>query len=449
MTQTTPAAAQAPATDSQMAKEAADFLTALIRIDTTNTGDESTTKGERQAAEYVIGQLQDIGLAPKLYESAPRRANVVVRVEGLDSSKPPLVVHQHLDVVPALGDWQHPPFSGDQVDGVIWGRGAIDMKDQSAMLLAVLRELRRRGAKPARDLIVVFFADEENGGVYGSQWMVANHADLFHGAKEAISELGGFTAWIAGHKVYLVETAEKAIGWMRLTASGQGGHGSFVNNNNAVAKLVAALARLDQHHFPAHLTKTMRDFLSQLSHVMGSPIHVSDPEAVKSMLERAGDTGAVVAAALGTHLNLTSLVAGGKANVVPPTASATVDMRPMPDQRDAAWHMVERLVGKDIKIERLNDHIGMEAPDDGPIYHAMGASLTRLDPGVPVLPCMMPGGTDNKSLAPLGIAGYGFTPLNMPQNFEFWRMFHGVDERVPVSALAFGVEALLDFLSNY
>jgi acetylornithine deacetylase/succinyl-diaminopimelate desuccinylase-like protein len=433
----------------QMAAEAADFLTALIQIDTTNTGEPQTTKGERQAAEYVVGKLQDIGLEPKLYESAPRRANVVVRIEGKDSSKPPLVVHQHLDVVPALGDWQHPPFSADLVDGVIWGRGAIDMKDQAAMVLAVVRELHRQGSKPARDLILVFFADEENGGVYGSQWMVANHADLFRGAKEAISELGGFSAWIAGHKVYLVETAEKAIGWMRLAASGTGGHGSFENNNNAVAKLVAALARLDQHHFPARLTKTMHDFLTQLGQVMGSPIQLSDPEAVKSMLERAGQTGSMVAASLGTHLNLTSIEAGGKANVVPPTASATVDMRPLPDERDAAWRMVERLVGKDIQIERLNDHIGMEAPDDGPIYQAMAASLGRLDSGVPVLPFMMPAGTDNKSLALLGISGYGFTPLNLPQDFEFWRMFHGVDERVPVSALDFGTQALADFLTTY
>ncbi|MDR2347145.1 MAG: M20/M25/M40 family metallo-hydrolase, partial [Bifidobacteriaceae bacterium] len=190
MTQTTPAPGPAatPAGTSQMAREAADFLTALIRIDTTNTGEAATTKGEREAAEYVVGQLQDIGLKPRLYESAPRRANVVVRIEGQDLSKPPLVVHQHLDVVPALGDWRHPPFSGEVIDGVIWGRGAIDMKDQAAMVLAVTRELRRRGAKPARDLILVFFADEENGGVYGSQWMAAHHADLFRGAKEAISE---------------------------------------------------------------------------------------------------------------------------------------------------------------------------------------------------------------------------------------------------------------------
>jgi acetylornithine deacetylase/succinyl-diaminopimelate desuccinylase-like protein len=432
-----------------MGREVVELLRELIRIDTTNTGEESSTKGEREAAEFVVGQLQDIGLVPRLFVSGPRRANVVVRVEGVDSSKAPLVVHQHLDVVPALGDWQFPPFSGDLVDGVVWGRGAIDMKDQSAMVLAVLRELHRRGVRPARDLIVVFFADEENGGVYGSQWMAEHHADVFRGAREAISELGGFSAWIGGHKVYLVETAEKAIGWMRLSASGEGGHGSFVNNDNAVAKLVAALARLDEHRFPAHLTKTMRDFLTQLGGVLGSPVRVSDPEAVRGMLERAGDTGSVVAAALGTHLNLTSLEAGGKANVVPPVASATVDMRPLPGERDAAWRMVERLVGKDIKVERLNDHIGMEAPDDGPIYHAMGASLTRLDPGVPVLPFMVPGGTDNKSLAPLGIAGYGFTPLNLPPDFEFWRMFHGVDERVPVSALDFGTRALLDFLTTY
>ncbi|MDR2374329.1 MAG: M20/M25/M40 family metallo-hydrolase [Bifidobacteriaceae bacterium] len=432
-----------------MAREAADFLAALIQIDTTNTGDEATTKGERGAAEFVVGKLQDIGLSPQLFESAPRRANVVVRVEGQDSTKPPLVVHQHLDVVPALGDWTHPPFAGAVVDGVIWGRGAIDMKDQVAMILAVVRDFHRRGAKPARDLILAFFADEENGGNYGSQWMVTNHGDLFQGAKEAISEAGGFTAWIVGHKVYLIETAEKAIAWMRLTAKGSGGHGSFENDDNAVAKLVTALSRLDRHHFPARMTKTMRDFLTELGKVTGSPIDLSDPEAAKALLERGGGFGLAAAASMATHLNLTSLEAGGKANVVPPAASATVDMRPLPDERDADWKMVERMVGKDVSIERLNDHIGMESPDDGPIYDAMVASLMQFDPGVPVAPFMMPGGTDNKSLARLGIAGYGFTPLNLPEGFDFMRMFHGVDERVPVASLDFGTRALSDFLTKY
>jgi acetylornithine deacetylase/succinyl-diaminopimelate desuccinylase-like protein len=432
-----------------MAKDAAELLSALIRIDTTNTGEESTTKGERQAAELVMGQLQNIGLVPQLLESAPRRSNVVARIEGQDQTKPPLVVHQHLDVVPALGDWQHPPFSGEIIDGVLWGRGAIDMKDQAAMVLAVLQELHRRGAKPSRDLILAFFADEENGGVYGSQWVAAKHANLFRGAKEAISEAGGFSAWISGHKVYLVETAEKAIAWMRLTASGTGGHGSFVNNDNAVAKLVTALNRLQQHKFPARLTKTMNDFLTQLAQVTGNQIDLNDPESVKTMLAATGGVGSIATAALGTHLNLTSLEAGGKANVVPPTASATVDMRPLPDDRAAAWAVVQQLVGKDVSIERLNDHIGMEAPDDGPIYQAMAASLSRFDPGAPVLPFMMPGGTDNKALAPLGINGYGFTPLNLPQDFEFWKMFHGIDERVPVSALEFGTKVLFDFLTTY
>jgi acetylornithine deacetylase/succinyl-diaminopimelate desuccinylase-like protein len=432
-----------------MAKRAADLLSALIRIDTTNTGEPATTKGEREAAQFVIGQLQDIGLRPQLFESAPKRANVVVRVEGSDSSKPPLVVHQHLDVVPAQGDWTHPPFGGDLVDGVVWGRGAVDMKNQVAMVLAVIEDFHRRGVKPARDLILAFFADEENGGVYGSRWMVEHHPELFRGAQEAISEVGGFTAWFGDHRVYLVETAEKAIAWMRLTVAGSPGHGSFVNDNNAVAKLVTALHRLEQHQFPPRLTGTMRDFITQLSQVTGEKVDLSDIDSIKDLLEKEGEVGTAAVAALGTHLNLTSLEAGNKANVVPPSASATIDMRPLPDERDAAWKMVERLVGKDISIERLNDQRGMESPDHGPIFEAMASSLTRHDPGVPVLPFMVPAGTDNKALADLGIHGYGFTPLKMSSDFHFWKMFHGVDERVPVSALAFGTEALTDFFTTY
>jgi acetylornithine deacetylase/succinyl-diaminopimelate desuccinylase-like protein len=216
----------------------------LIRIDTSNYGDDSGP-GERAAAEHVMGLLTEVGLDPELFESTPGRANVVVRLEGADRTRPALVLHGHLDVVPARAeDWTVDPFGAEETDGLVWGRGAVDMQDMDAMILSVVRQMAREGRRPARDVVVAMFADEEAGGSLGARWAVDHRPELFEGATEAISEVGGFSVDVDGHRAYLLQTAEKGLSWLRLVADGRAGHGSQVNTDNAVTHLAEAVARL-------------------------------------------------------------------------------------------------------------------------------------------------------------------------------------------------------------
>jgi acetylornithine deacetylase/succinyl-diaminopimelate desuccinylase-like protein len=216
----------------------------LLRIDTTNTGDPRTTVGERAAAEYVAAQLDDVGIESVLHESAPKRANLVARIPGADPSRGALLMHGHLDVVPAdASEWSVDPFSGEEKDGYLWGRGAIDMKDFDAMMLAVVRGWQRTGYVPPRDIVLCYTADEEAGMQYGSQFLADQHPGLLEGCTEAIGEVGGFSYTVNDNlRLYLVETAEKGIDWLRLHARGRPGHGSFVHDDNAVTALAEAVA---------------------------------------------------------------------------------------------------------------------------------------------------------------------------------------------------------------
>src|SRR5580693_4448476 len=230
--------------------EVAGLASDLIRIDTTNPGDHSGP-GERAAAEHVAGLLADAGLEPVVLESHPKRASVVARIAGTDSSRPALLIHGHLDVVPAdAADWRVHPFSGEIAGDCVWGRGAVDMKDMDAMILAVVRQRLAEGRRPARDVVLAFLADEEAGGTYGARYLVDNHAGLFEGVTEAVGEVGGFSVTLGGQRLYLIQTAEKGISWLRLTARGTAGHGSMLQPDNAVTELAETVARMGRHEWP-------------------------------------------------------------------------------------------------------------------------------------------------------------------------------------------------------
>ncbi len=266
--------------------EVVDLCRELIRIDTSNYGNNEGP-GERAAAEYVAGKLAEVGLEPQIIESSPGRASTVARITGEDPSRPALLIHGHTDVVPAnADDWTRHPFSGEIADGCVWGRGAVDMKDMDAMTLAVVRERMRAGRKPPRDVVLAFLADEEAGGVYGARHLVDNHADLFEGVTEAIGEVGGFSFTVNEDlRLYLVETAQKGMHWMRLTVDGTAGHGSMTNDDNAITELCEAVGRLGRHKFPVRVTKTVRSFLDELSDALGVEL---DPEDMEETLARLG-----------------------------------------------------------------------------------------------------------------------------------------------------------------
>ncbi|WP_341934514.1 M20/M25/M40 family metallo-hydrolase [Microbacterium sp. LWO14-1.2] len=416
----------------------------LIRFDTSNFGG-GDAKGEREAAEYVGAYLTELGLEVEYYEPIPRRTNVMARVPGRDRSKPALVVHGHLDVVPAMPeDWTVDPFAGVVQNGMLWGRGAVDMKNMDAMILTAVADILRAGEKPERDLVLAFFADEENGGVEGSALVVRDRPEWFAGATEAISEVGGYSIYVDDRRAYLLQVGEKALIWIRLVAKGRAGHGSRLHDDNAVTKLAEAVAAIGRTRWPVRLTPTTEALLQGLSDLTGRP--VDDPDALAAA---AGPAAAFLRSTFRTTTNPTVLSAGYKHNVIPERAEALIDVRVIPGTEDDVLRELQQIVGDEIEIQTVVRDIGMETPFEGDLVDAMVASLGHHDPGVPVIPYLLGAGTDNKALAYLGITGYGFAPLRLPADLDFTGMFHGVDERVPVESLVFGQQVLADLLRTY
>lgn len=424
--------------------EVVDLCRELIEFDTSNYGDHSGP-GERKAAEYVAAKLDEVGVESRIYEKHPGRSNVVARIAGEDSSRPPLLIHGHLDVVPAAAeDWTHHPFSGEIADGCVWGRGAVDMKNMNAMVLAMLRQRLREGRRPPRDIVLAFLADEEAGGTWGAQYLVDEHPELFADCDSAISEVGGFSITMAeNRRLYLVETAEKGIAWMKLTARGTAGHGSMTNRDNAVTELAAAVARLGQHEFPMHLTPTVRTFLEEICQEFGIPFDERDADAT---VARLGPIAKMIGATLRNTLNPTVLGGGYKANVIPGEATAQVDGRFLPGTEDEYFAKIDELLGSKVSREFIHRLPAVETTFDGGLVNAMSESLLAEDPGAKAVPYCLSGGTDAKSFSRLGVRNYGFSPLKLPPELDFAGMFHGVDERVPVDGLQFGVRVLDRFI---
>jgi acetylornithine deacetylase/succinyl-diaminopimelate desuccinylase-like protein len=426
--------------------EVVDLCRDLIRIDTSNYGGNEGP-GERAAAEYVAEKLAEVGLEPQIIESRPGRASTVARIAGEDSSRPALLIHGHTDVVPAnAADWTHDPFSGEIADGCVWGRGAVDMKDMDAMTLAVVRERLRSGRRPPRDVVLAFLADEEAGGVYGARHLVDNHRDLFDGVTEAIGEVGGFSFTINDDlRLYLVETAQKGMHWMRLTVDGTAGHGSMTNKDNAITELCEAVGRLGRHRFPVRVTKTVRSFLDELSDALGTEL---DPEDMEETLAKLGGIAKIIGATLQNTAAPTQLGAGYKVNVIPGQATAHVDGRFLPGHEEEFLADLDRILGPRVQREDVHSDKALETSFDGALVDAMQASLKAEDPAARAVPYMLSGGTDAKSFDDLGIRCFGFAPLKLPPELDFAGMFHGVDERVPVDGLKFGVRVLDRFLDQ-
>ena len=417
----------------------------LIRIPSVNFGEG---RGDEKAvAEYIVSSLAEVGIASEIFESAPNRCNVIARLPGRDATRPGLVVHGHIDVVPAnADDWSVDPFAAEIRDGMIWGRGAVDMKNMDAMILAIVRKWARTGYKPPRDIVLAFFADEEAGMTFGSRWMAAEHPEVFAGCSEAISEVGGFSVTVAdGKRLYFVEAAQKGIQWMKLTAHGRAGHGSMMNDENALTAIAEAVAKIGRYEWPQRYTKTVKALFSKIAQVTGKKYDESD---LRPLLSEIGPTARMIGATLQNTANPTMLEAGYKANVIPGSASAVIDGRFLPGYEDELNETIREIIGPDILIETISRDIALEIEFEGDLVEAMCKAITTFDPeGIPV-PYLMSGGTDNKALSELGIIGYGFSPLQLPADLDFMALFHGVDERVPISGLEFGVKVLENFLEN-
>lgn len=336
------------------------------------------------------------------------------------------------------------PFSGEVRDGVVWGRGAVDMKNMDAMILAVVRAWARQGVRPRRDIVIAFTADEEASAEDGSGFLADRHPELFEGCTEGISESGAYTVHDgSGRQLYPIAAGERGTAWLKLTARGRAGHGSKVNRDNAVTRLAAAVARIGEHEWPVRLTPTVRAALSELAALYGLDPDLSD---VDTLLTKLGPAAKLVEHTLRNSSNPTMLDAGYKVNVIPGRAEAYIDGRILPGGEDDFRSTLDRLTGPDVDWEFQHREPALQSPVDSTTFARMRAAVQEFAPEGHPVPYCMSGGTDAKQFSRLGITGYGFAPLKLPEGLDYQALFHGVDERVPVEALHFGVRVLDRFL---
>ena len=437
----------APVNDAEA--EVADLVGDLIRRNSENWGDSSETVGEVEVADYIAERLREVGFQPEIITTtSDRRRAVALRIEGTQPQEPALLVHGHIDVVPAIADqWSHAPYAADIDDqGMLYGRGAVDMKDMDGMILALARSWGRSGERPRRTIQILFTPDEEAGGRHGAHWLVANRPDLFEGVTEAVGEVGGFSITVNDDlRLYPIQTAEKGIRWLRLVAKGRAGHGSMINDANAVSELARAVAKVGEHRWPVRLTPTVERFLAELSDAYGIDL---DPANLDTALARLGALSSLVGATVQNTANPTMLSAGYKHNVIPSEATACIDGRVLPGYEAEFEEQIRALVGDNIEVITDVTDIPLETGFDGPTVDAMAAALRHEDHAARPIPYMISGGTDAKAFSTLGIRCYGFSPLQLPPDLDYWQLFHGVDERVPVNALKFGVRVLSRFFQT-
>ena len=448
-----------------------EHLRALIRIPSVNPPDggpdvaagRDPLGGEAAAARYCADVLGDAGIEAEVIELVPRRGSCVARLRASGpATEPPLILLSHLDVVPVDAEsWSRDPFGGDLVDGVVWGRGAVDMKNMVAMELAVMLALRRSGAELRRDVIFAAVADEEAGGEHGARGLVERRPELFHDAggrpaSAALNEVGGYSITLDGRRYYTIQVAEKGIVWTRIRTTGTPGHGSMPHDDNAAVKLAMAVNALvdDQAGRGARVLPVVADFLAALGlGEVAAHLAADDPVAASAVLATRVEDPVMrrsIDAMLRDTVTPTVLRAGKKVNVMPGAGEAELDVRTLPgtDQEQLLAHL-RGVVGEGASVEAIVGLPAVEWPADAEIVGLMRDALLAADPAGTAVPMMITPGTDAKALAQLDIPCYGFAPLRLEADFPFLELFHGHDERVPVSALAFGLPVLAEVVERY
>jgi acetylornithine deacetylase/succinyl-diaminopimelate desuccinylase-like protein len=427
----------------------AELLQRLIQFDTTNPpGNEAACIG------YLDGLLQAAGLETTLLAADNLRPNLITRIKGRGGA-PPLLLQGHVDVVTTTGQqWQHPPFAGEVVDDYVWGRGALDMKGGVAMMVAAFLRLKAEAVTPPGDVILALLSDEEAGGNRGAKFLVENHPEQFEGVRHALGEFGAFTLRIAGRTFYPIMVAEKQICWLRLTLRGPAGHGSMPMKGGAMAKLGRLLQRFDQAHLPVHITPVVRQMFEAVAANVTFPTgfllrQLLKPALTDRLLGLLGDKARVFEPMLRNTTNVTIVRGGEKINVIPGEIQLEVDGRLLPGfGPDDMMAELRPVLQNEAEVELVRYDPGPAEPDMG-LFETLAKVLRAADPnGIP-MPLLLTGVTDARFFCRLGIQTYGFLPMTLPADFDFIRTIHAADERIPISALSFGSDAIYAVLQQF
>ena len=427
----------------------ADLLQRLVRYDTTNP-----PGNERECAAYCRDVLTDAGIAAELVGDDPNRVNVVSRLRGRGDA-PPLLLYGHLDVVPtAAQPWDVPPFEGRLQDGYIWGRGALDMKGGVAMMMDAFMRAHHENADLPGDVILALVSDEEAGGNTGAAWLVRECPELFDGVRYAMGEFGGFSKTYRGRKFYMVQVAEKQGCRVQATARGPGGHGSLVHHDTAPTRMAQFLVKLDKKPLPFHVHPVTRMMIeaigARLPKLDGAFLQLLlNPRWTGRILRRMGPAGRELEPLFRHTANATIINGGEKANVIPSEVAVNLDCRMLPgyDAEDLLGELQD-IAGPNIELEAVNFQPKPWILNLG-LFDTLASIISEQDPESVSVPMLMPAGTDGRHFATLGIQTYGWMPLNLPADFDFLKTIHAANERVPVSALEFGAEALYRLLLRF
>lgn len=427
------------------------FAQQLIRFDTTNG-----EKPERECIEYIKGILDEAGLETKLVSRDPERPNLIARYasKNPDPSIPPFVMYGHVDVVPVTDQkWDKDPFGGIIEDGYLWGRGAIDMKGEHGMFLEALVRLAEEKVELPFDVVYMAVSDEEGSSNYGMKYLVENHPELFEGMRFAIGEIGGFSLKIMGKKLYPIQIAEKQVAQIRITAKGKGGHGSMKHTDTAMERLAGAITKLSTRRLPVRITPPVRFMMESMAQSFGGVLGMGiklllNPKLTDFLLNRLGSAGDLFDPLLHNSLNVTIVGGGSAINVIPSSVWCECDLRMVPECTiEDAIADIRSLIGDGFEIEVLGYDKGLEGMDVT-LYESMAQAIKKEDPeGFPI-PFVLSAVTDARFLGRAGVQSYGFTPMDLPEDYEFTELSHNANERVPVSALKFGAKIIYDYITN-
>lgn len=430
--------------------DALDLLRRLVRFETVNP-----PGGERECVAWIEQVLRDAGIETRIVAKDPERPNLIARLPGRGES-PPLLLQGHVDVVPVAGqEWSRPPFAAEEADGFLWGRGTLDMKGGVAMMAAAVLRAKEARLEPPGDVLLCILADEEAGGDCGAGFLVSEHAGLFDGVRYALGEFGGFTRHIGGRRFAPISVGEKQVCWLDGRVTGPGGHASMPVRGGTMGRLGAVLRRLDRGRLPLHVTPIARRFVEGLADELGPPRSLAlrallNPRLAGRMLDLLGEQGALIAPMLHNTVSATIVRGGEKVNVIPSEVSLQLDARLLPGfGADEARAEIGALAGPDLELTvARSEPTAPREPDLG-LWDVLAGVLTRQAPGVVPIPYLMPAITDGRFFARLGIQTYGFTPMDLPEGFEFQKLVHAADERIPADAVEFGTRAMLSVLERF